>query len=138
MKHAIGQNKLFQNASLLMCFCNFALDIFELKKTQSVRSVRHVIELTFKVQISRIILRVTQTRMVFYVQATFTNLGNPNYKLFAIFLSNRCEFLSEDIATYSLQRSKRITEKRSNVTRARTKVYYCFNSKGDNFDMKQL
>ena len=28
MKHARGQNKLFQNASLLMCFCNFATGYF--------------------------------------------------------------------------------------------------------------
>ena len=48
MKHASGQNKLFQNASLLMCFCNFAIGYF-LTKTQS---VRYVIGLMFKVQIS--------------------------------------------------------------------------------------
>ena len=49
MKHARGQNKLFQNASLLMCFCNFATGYFLTLKTQS---VKHVIELMFKCQIS--------------------------------------------------------------------------------------
>ena len=28
MKHARGQNKLFQNATILMCFCSFGLDNF--------------------------------------------------------------------------------------------------------------
>ena len=60
MKHARGQNKLFQNASLLMCFSNFATGYFLTLKTQS---VRHVIELMFRVQISPDHkLRVTQTR----------------------------------------------------------------------------
>ena len=49
MKYARGQNNLFQNASLLMCFCNFATGYLLTLKTQS---VRHVIELMFKVQIS--------------------------------------------------------------------------------------
>ena len=49
MKHARGQNKLFQNASILMCFCNFVTAYFLTLKTQS---VRHVIGLMFKVQIS--------------------------------------------------------------------------------------
>ena len=51
MKHAMGQNKIFQNASLLICFCNFATGYFLTLKTQS---VSHVIELMFKVQISAI------------------------------------------------------------------------------------
>ena len=32
-----GQNKLFQNASLLMCFCSFAIVQFSLLKNQSER-----------------------------------------------------------------------------------------------------
>ena len=44
MKHSKGQNKLFKNASLLMCFCNFATEHFLTLKTQS---VRHVTELMF-------------------------------------------------------------------------------------------
>ena len=68
MKYASGQNRVFQNTSVLMCFCNYGTGYFLTLMTQS---VRHVIELMFKVHI-------------------------------------------------------------------RTKVYYCFNSKGDNFDVKQL
>ena len=49
MKHARGQNKLFQNASHLMCFCNFATGYFLTLKTQF---VRRVIEFMFKDQIS--------------------------------------------------------------------------------------
>ena len=53
MKQARSQNKLFQNASLLMFFCNFATDYFRTLKTQP---VSHVMELMFKVQISAIYL----------------------------------------------------------------------------------
>ena len=49
MKHARGRNKLFQNASLFRSFGNFAAWQFLSLKTQS---VRHAIELLFKVQIS--------------------------------------------------------------------------------------
>ena len=48
MKHARGQNKLFQNVSLLMRFCNF--EIF-LNFKDSI-FVRHVIALMSKDQIS--------------------------------------------------------------------------------------
>ena len=49
MKHSRGQNKLFQNASHLMCFCNFATGYDWTLKTQF---VRRVIEFMFKDQIS--------------------------------------------------------------------------------------
>ena len=49
LKHARGQNILFQNASLFICFCSFATGQFQTLETQS---VRHAIELLFKVQIS--------------------------------------------------------------------------------------
>ena len=49
MKQAMGQNKLFQNASHLMCFCNFATGYFLSLKTQFVRCV---IEFMFKDKIS--------------------------------------------------------------------------------------
>ena len=42
MKHARGQNKLFQNASLLMCFCNFATGYFLTLKAQSVKPQSHI------------------------------------------------------------------------------------------------
>ena len=49
MKEARGQNKHFQNASLLMYFCSFAIGQFLILKIQS---DRQAIELLFKVQIS--------------------------------------------------------------------------------------
>ena len=49
MKEAKGQNKLFQNASFLMCCCSFAIGHFLILKNQSKRPA---IELLFKVQIS--------------------------------------------------------------------------------------
>ena len=49
MKDARGQNNLFQNASLLMCYCSFAIGQFLILKNQS---ERQAIELLFKVQIS--------------------------------------------------------------------------------------
>ena len=49
MREARGQNKLFQNASLLMCYCSFAIGQILTLKNQS---ERHAIEFVFKVQIS--------------------------------------------------------------------------------------
>ena len=49
MKEERGQNKLFQNASLLMCYCSFAIGQFLTLKNQS---EKQVIVLLFKVQIS--------------------------------------------------------------------------------------
>ena len=63
MKHAMEQNKLFQNASLLMCIPNFGVRQIKIFKTQS---ERHAITLLFKVQTSQIILQITQIRVVFY------------------------------------------------------------------------
>ena len=50
------------------------------------------------------------------------------------------EILSDDLVTHCRQRSERITNKKQNQMTSeiklleRTKVYYCFNSKGDNFN----
>ena len=49
MQEAREQNKLFQNASLLMCYCSFVIGQFIILKNQS---ERQAIELLFKVQIS--------------------------------------------------------------------------------------
>ena len=49
MKHAMGQNNHFKNASHLMCFSNFATGYFLILKTQF---IRRVIEFMFKDQIS--------------------------------------------------------------------------------------
>ena len=46
--------------------------------------------------------------------------GNSHYKSFAIFLSNRRDFFSDDLVIHSLQRSKRIAnEKKANVIRVK-------------------
>ena len=85
MKEARGQNKLFQNASPLMC-C-FAIGHFLILKNQY---ERQAIEFLFKVQISLIALRVTQISVVFYVHTPLCELCNAlngisHKKLFAVF-----------------------------------------------------
>ena len=64
-------------------------------------------------------------------------------KLFAVFLPNRWEFLSDYLVTYSRQKSQQIADKKVQMSSeikllAGTKVYYCFNSNGDNFKVNQL
>ena len=49
MKPTRVQTKLFQNTSLLMCYCSIVIGQFQILKTQS---ERHAIELLLKVQIS--------------------------------------------------------------------------------------
>ena len=63
--------------------------------------------------------------------------------MFAIFLPNWWELLSDYLVTYSGQKSKQIAGKKFQMSSeikllAGTKVYYCFNSKGDNFNVNQL
>ena len=74
------------------------------------------------IDVPSMVLRVTQTRVVFlcrtYKQLTFN--GNSYHRLFAIFLSNQCGLLSDDLATYSLQRSKRITDEKQSYTLKKT------------------
>ena len=62
MKEARWQNKLFQNAPLLMCYCSFAIGQFLTLKNQS---EKQAIELLFKVQISPDHPSSTQIRVVF-------------------------------------------------------------------------
>ena len=57
-----GANKLFQNVSLLMCYCSFAFGQFLILKNQS---EKQAIELLFKVQISPDQPSKTQIRDVF-------------------------------------------------------------------------
>ena len=52
-------------------------------------------------------------------------------------------FLSDYLVTYSGQKSQEIADKKIQMSSkikllAGTKVYYCFNSKGDNFKVNQL
>ena len=51
MKEARGQNKIFQNASLLMYYCSFAIEQLLILKNQS---ERQAIELLLKVQTKQI------------------------------------------------------------------------------------
>ena len=86
--------------------------------------------------------------MCFYVHTSFCELnsafnGISHKKLFAVFLPSRREFLSDNLVTYSGQNSQQIADKKVQITSelkrlAGTKVYYCFNSKGDNFKVNQL
>ena len=53
-------------------------------------------------------------------------------KMFAIFLPNRCEFLSDYLVTYSGQKSKQLAGKKIQMSSEikllpGNKVYYCFN-----------
>ena len=146
MKEARGQNKLFHNASLLMCYCSFAIGQFLLLKDQS---ERQAIELLFKVQISldHPSSNTKWSCVITYISIPFCELYNvfngiSHKKLFAVFLPNRWEFLSDYLDTYSGQKSQQIAGKKVLMPSeikllARTKIYFCFNSKGDNFKVNQ-
>ena len=140
-----GRNKLFQNASLLMCYCSFAIGQCLILKNQS---KDRLLNCCFKFKSAWITLRVTQIRVVFYAHTPFCEFYNAfngisHKKLFAVFLPNRWEFLSDYLITYSGQKSQQIAGKKIQTPSeikllAGTKIYYCFNSKGDNFKVNQL
>ena len=74
-----------------------------------------LLNLCFKFKSARITLRVTQIRVVFYVHTHFCELysafnGISHQKLFAVFLPNRWEFLSDYLVTYSGQKSQQIAD----------------------------
>ena len=127
MNETMWQTKRFQNASLLICYCSFAIRQFLILKTQSKRQAIELLSwLSFVVsncefvtfplvswvrcdtwlyrflifaplltlKTSRITLRVTQIRVMFYVHTPFCELnsafnGNSQKKMFAIFLPNQ-------------------------------------------------
>ena len=67
-------------------------------------------------------------------------LGN---KLLPIILPYRWVYLSDNLVTYYRQRSKRIINRQIQMKSEikllqRTNLNYCLNSKGDNFNVKQL
>ena len=77
------------------------------------------------------------------MNVTVLSMEFPIKKMFAIFLPNQREFLSDYLVTFSGQKSKQIAGKKIQMSSeikllAGTKVYYCFNSKGDNFNVNQL
>ena len=129
-----------------LCYCSFAIGQFLILKNQS---ERQAIELLFKVQISLDHPSSnTNESCVFGYLPLFVNFTNAFNgisckKLFAVFLSNRWEFLSDYLVTYSGQKFQQIAGKKIQMPSeikllAGTKIYYCFNSKGDNFKMNQL
>ena len=128
-----------------MCYCSFAIGHFLILKNQS---ERQAIELLFKVQISPgHISSNSNESCVFTIIHPFVNFsafnGINHKKLFVVFLPNQWEFLSDYLVTYSWQKSQQIAYKKIQMSSeirllAGTKVYYCFNSKGDNFKVKQL
>ena len=81
MKEARGQNKLSQNASLLVCYCSFEFGHFSPQKNQS---ERQAIELLLKVQIS---LNHHFTNTYMYKSGVFTSIP-----LFANFTLLSMEF----------------------------------------------
>ena len=88
MKEARGQNKLFQNASLLMCYCSFAIGQFLILNNQSEKRLLYC---CLKFKSARITLRVTHIRVVFLRTYPFCDLccafnGISHKKLFAVFL----------------------------------------------------
>ena len=89
-----------------------------------------------KFKSARITLRETQIRVVILRTYPFCELysaffGISHKKLFAVFLPNRWEFLSDYLVTYSGQNSQQIADKKIQMSSeikllAGTKVYYCF------------
>ena len=71
MEEARGQNKLFQNASPLMCYYSSAIGQFLTLKNQSKNRLLHF---CLKFKSARITLRVTKIRVVFYVHTPIVNL----------------------------------------------------------------
>ena len=113
MKEDRGQNKLFLNASLLMCYCSSAIGQILTLKNRSIKN--RLLHCYLKFKSARITLRVTQIRVVFLRKYPFCELnsafnGISYKKLFAIFLPNRLEFFSDYLDTYSGQKSQQIAD----------------------------
>ena len=83
-----------------------------------------------------ITLQVTQVRVVFLCTYPFCELYNAfngifHKKLFAVFLLNQWEFLSDYLVTYVGQKSQQISDKKIQMPSeikllAGTNIYYCF------------
>ena len=104
-----------------------------------------LLNLCFKFKSARITLRVTQIRVVFlrttpFVNFTVLSMKFSFKKLFVVFFSKpmgifirlSCHILRAEVTTKKTQMPSKIK------LLAGTKVYYCFNSKGDNFKVNQL
>ena len=80
----------------------------------------HAMELLFKVQLSAIYPTSNAELSGVFTSKPFcefnrTSNGNSHYKSFVIFLSNRRDCLSDDLVTYSPQRSKRIDDEKNKM-----------------------
>ena len=129
-----------------MCYCSFAIGQFLILKNQS---ERQAIELLFKVQVSPDHpSSSTNKSCVFtdippFVHLTVLSMEFPIRNCLPFFFLIDGIFLSDYLVTYSGQKSQQIADKKIQLSSeikllAGTKVYYCFNSKGDNFKVNQL
>ena len=112
MREARGAKKLFQSASLFICYCSSAIGQFLTLKNQS---EKQAIALLFEVQISPDHPSSNKNLkknygVVFYVHTPFCELysafnGISPKILFAVYLPNQLKFLSDYLGTYSGQKS---------------------------------
>ena len=149
-----GAKKLFQSASLFICYCSSAIGQFLTLKNQS---EKQAIALLFKVQISpdhpssnknlKKNMELCFTYIPLFVNFTVLSMEFPiRYCLPFIFQTNWNFY--QIILTHTQGRSQGRSPNKSLIKKlqmsseikllARTKVYYCFNSNGDNFKVNQL
>ena len=125
-----------------MFYCSIEIGQFQILKTQT---KRHAIKLLLKVQVSPDYTPPPprQIRVLFYVHTLFVDF----IVLSTEFLPTNCLqvfFLTyggfyQMILSHTLDRDPdKSLIKNSNVILERTKAYYCFNSKENNFNVNQL
>ena len=78
-----------------------------------------------------------------FVNFTVLSMEFPIRNCLPFFFQTNGHFLSDHLVTYSGQKSQQIADKKIQMASeiklsAGTKVYYCFNSKGDYFKVNQL
>ena len=114
MKEARGQNKLFQNVSLLMCYCSFAIGQFLILRT-SLKD--RLLNCCLKFKTAWITLRVTHkscvfTQILLFVNFTMLSMEFPIRNFLPFFFQTDGNFLSDYLVTYSGQKSQQITDKK--------------------------
>ena len=146
MKEARGLNKLFQNASLLMFYCSCEIGQFLIFKNQY---KRQAIELLFKVKISldhpssNTNYSCVFTYIPLFVNFTMLSMEYPIRNCLPFFFQTDGNFY-QIISSHTQGRSpnkwlvKKFLMPSEIKLLAGTKIYYCFNSKGDNFKVNQL
>ena len=126
-----------------MCYCSFAIGQFLILKNQS---GRQAIELLFKVQISPDHpSRNTNLSRVFtyippFVNFTVLSTEFPIRNCLPFFFQTDGNFYQIILSHTQGRSPNKSLIKNPNEIKllAGTKVYYCFNSKGDNFKVNQL